>query len=43
MPDRLHYSELYTPEERDFVTGLFAEEIALDGYAYEALKDASMA
>jgi hypothetical protein len=34
-PDREHYSEIYTPEERDFVSGLFADEIALHGYRYE--------
>jgi hypothetical protein len=39
-PDRRHYSELYTPEERDFVTELFADEIALHGYSYEELEDA---
>jgi hypothetical protein len=39
-PDRHHYSELYTPEERDFVAELFADEIALHGYRYEQLDEA---
>ena len=36
-PDR-YYSQLYTPQERDFVAELFADEIALHGYRYEELK-----
>jgi hypothetical protein len=36
-PDRFHYSELYTPEDRAVVDRFFSEEIALHGYRYEPL------
>jgi Sulfotransferase family len=40
-PERQHYSQLYTPEERDFVAELFADEIALHGYRYDEREDGS--
>ncbi|MBV8995748.1 MAG: hypothetical protein JO287_19075 [Pseudonocardiales bacterium] len=40
-PDHRHYSEVYTPEERDFVAELFADEIGLHGYRYEQLDGTS--
>lgn len=40
-PDHRHYSEVYTPDEHDFVAELFADEIALHGYRYQPLDGAS--
>jgi hypothetical protein len=34
-PGRRHYSTIYTPEERDLVRQIFADEIGMHGYCYE--------